>query len=118
MPRWVPILIALLLGIGLGLVYGWILNPVQFTDIQPEALRVDYRTDYVLMVAEAYRSEQNEEMAARRLAILGSQSPVILTSQAYSYAREASFPEEDLLALQELAIALQAWQPIPGTSLP
>jgi hypothetical protein len=118
MPRWLQVLIASLVGIGFGLVYGWVINPVQFTDTTPEALRIDFKTDYVLMVAEAYKAEQDEEMAARRLAILGSQSPVLMVSEAYTYARGANFPDEDLIALQELAIALQAWQPIPGTTLP
>ena len=118
MPRWLQILIALIIGIGVGLIYGWTINPVEFTDTTPEALRIDYRTDYVLMVAEAFKAEQDEEIAARRLAILGSQSPVLTANEAYSYAREANYPDEDLLLLQELVVALQAWQPIPGTPLP
>jgi len=118
MPRWLTIMLALGLGIGLGLVYGWFINPVQFTEITPEALRIDYRTDYVLMVAEAYQAEQDEEAAARRLAILGSQSPGLLANEAYTYADQANYTEEDLVVLQELVLALQAWQPIPGTTLP
>ena len=118
MPRWLSIVLACIIGIGIGLVYGWIIDPVEFTDITPEALRIDYRTDYVLMVAEAFRAEQDEELAARRLAILGSQSPVLIAGEAYAYARDADYPDEDVLAIQELAIALQAWQPIPGTTLP
>jgi hypothetical protein len=102
----------------LGLVYGWILNPVQFTDITPEALRVDYKTDYVLMVAEAYQAEQDQELAARRLAILGSRSPAILANEALTYAGRAAYPETDISVLQELMLSMQAWQPVPGTDLP
>jgi hypothetical protein len=51
MPRWIPVLIAALSGLALGLVYGWRINPVQYTDITPDVLRIDYRSDYVLMVA-------------------------------------------------------------------
>ena len=83
MPRWVSILLATLLGIVIGLLYGWVIDPVQFTDITPDALRIDYKTDYVLMVAEAYQTEQKEEVAARRLAILGSQSPALLVGGPY-----------------------------------
>ncbi len=118
MPRWISILIATTLGIVVGLLYGWMIDPVQFTDTTPDALRIDYRTDYVLMVAEAYQTEQSEDEAARRLAILGSQSPALLVGEAYNYARTANYAEADLALLQELSFAMQAWQPIPGTTLP
>jgi hypothetical protein len=118
MPRWIPIFIAALLGLALGLVYGWRIDPVQYTDITPEVLSIDYRTDYVLMVAEAYRTEQDPELAAERLAVFGSEPPALIAGEAYDYARQSGYPAEDLTLIQELTVALQAWQPIPGTSLP
>jgi hypothetical protein len=118
MPRWIPILIAALLGLALGLFYGWKIDPVQYTDITPDVLRVDFRTDYVLMVAEAFRAEQDPAHAAQRLAVLGSVPPALITGEAYDYARQAGYPADDLTAIQELAVALQTWQPIPGTSVP
>ena len=118
MPRWLSFLIALALGISFGLVYGWVINPVQYTDITPEALRVDYRTDYVLMVAEAYHAEGDPALAARRLAVLGSEPPAAIAGEAESYARQSGYPSDDLTLIQDLAVALQTWQPIPGTNLP
>jgi hypothetical protein len=118
MPRWIPILFALLLGLVLGLVYGWILDPVQYTDITPDALRIDYRTDYVLMVAEAYQAEQDPAVAARRLALLGSEPPAVITGEAYNFAKQSAYSADDLTLIQDLAVALQTWQPIPGTNLP
>ena len=118
MPRWLPIFIALGIGITLGLVYGWVINPVQYTDVTPAALRIDYRADYVLMVAEAYRAEQDPALAARRLAVLGSEPPAIISVEAENFARQAGYPSDDLTLIQELSVALQTWQPIPGTNLP
>jgi len=118
MPRWIPILLFFILGIALGLVYGWVVSPVQYTDITPDGLRVDYRTDYVLMVAEAYRSEQDPALAARRLAVLGSQAPALIAEDAYNYARQAGYEASDLSTIQELTIALETWQPVPGTAIP
>ena len=118
MPRWLPILIVAILGITLGLVYGWVIDPVQFTDITPDALRIDYRTDYVLMVAEAYHAEQDPALAARRLAVFGSEPPAIIASEAENFARQAAYSPDDLTLIQDLTVALQTWQPIPGTSLP
>ena len=118
MPRWIPIFIAASLGVALGLVYGWRINPVQYTDITPDVLRIDYRTDYVLMVAEAYRGEGDPALAAQRLAVFGSKPPANIVEEVYDYARQSTYPAEDLTLIQELMLALQTWQPIPGTSLP
>ena len=59
------IIIALIVGIALGLIYGWVIEPVEYTDVTPNILREDYRADYVLMVAEAHQNEQDPETAAR-----------------------------------------------------
>ena len=118
MPRWIPIFIAASLGVALGLVYGWRINPVQYTDITPDVLRIDYRTDYVLMVAEAYRGEGDPALAAQRLAVFGSKPPANIVEEVYDYARQSTYPAEDLTLIQELMLALQTWQPITGTSQP
>jgi hypothetical protein len=118
MPRWIPILIALVVGLSLGLLYGWIINPVQYTDITPDVLRIDFRSDYVLMVAEAYHTEQDPALAAKRLAVLGSEPPALIAGEAYEFAQQSAYPADDLTVIQELTVALQTWQPIPGTSQP
>jgi hypothetical protein len=118
MSRWIPILIAALAGLALGLFYGWKVDPVQYTDITPDVLRVDFRTDYVLMAAEAFRTEQDPALAAERLAVLGSDPPAQIAGEAYDYARQSGYAAEDLAAIQELSVALQTWQPVPGTELP
>ncbi len=43
----------LVLGVWLGLWYGWRVSPVRYVSTTPDLLRQDYRDDYVLMVAEA-----------------------------------------------------------------
>ncbi len=78
MSRWFRFFIAIGLGVALGLIYGWLINPVEFVDVTPGTLRVDYKSDYVLMVAEAYRAEQDAAMAARRLSVLGNNTPLEL----------------------------------------
>ena len=118
MSRWILTLLAFVIGIALGLIYGWKINPVQYTDITPDVLRSDYQTDYVLMVAEAYRGEQDPALSAQRLAVLGSQPPALIAGTAYDFARQSDYPADDLTLLQELVVALQTWQPVPGTSLP
>jgi hypothetical protein len=103
--------IALGIGIALGVVYGWVIDPVQYTDAPPNILREDYRVDYVLMTAEIYQSEQDAESAARRLAILGSESPAQITASALQYATDNGFSEDEVLLLQGLLTAMQTYQP-------
>ncbi|HJS20133.1 MAG TPA: hypothetical protein VJ785_15400 [Anaerolineales bacterium] len=107
--RWVFIVLALLAGIGLGLAYGWIIDPVDFFDLTPDTLRADYKADYVLMVAEEYRVEQDPGLAARRLAVFGSQSPSAIAASGLEYARSQGLPDSDTVLIQELVTAMQAW---------
>jgi len=110
--RWIFIFLALLIGIGAGLTYGWVIDPVEFFDLTPDTLRADYKTDYVLMTAETYRVEQDPGNAARQLAIFGSQSPSSIATEALEYARTNGFPDTDIVLFQELVTAMQAWSGI------
>ena len=110
--RWVFVLLALLAGIGIGLAYGWVIDPVDFFDLTPDTLRTDYKADYVLMTAEAYHAEQDAGLAARRLAIFGSQSPSAIAADGLDHARANGFADSDIALIQELVTALQAWSGI------
>ena len=118
MSRWLTPLLGLLLGIALGLVYGWVVDPVDYVDTTPDSLRPDYRADYVLMAAEAYQKEQDPDLAARRLAVLGSQPPGDIAGQALEQARGFGFADSDLALMQKLTTAMQAWQPPAGGTSP
>lgn len=111
--RWIFIFLALFVGVGMGLTYGWVIDPVDFFNLTPDTLRADYKADYVLMTAEAYRVEQDPGLAARRLAIFGAQSPSTIATEGLNYARANGFSDSDIVLLQELVTALQAWSGIP-----
>jgi hypothetical protein len=113
MPRWIYSLIALAIGIGLGLFYGWEINPVQFVDTTPASMRADYRADYVLMIAEAFHTDQNADLAIRRIAVLGSDSPAQISAQALQTGQSLGYSSNDISLLEELTRALQAYQPSP-----
>ena len=110
--RWIFIFIALILGIGAGLAYGLVIDPIEYFNLTPDILRTDYKTDYVLMTAEAYRVEQDPGTVARRLAIFGSQTPSAIATEALDYARLNGFPDSDIVLLQDLVTAMQAWSGI------
>ncbi len=110
--RWIFIILAFIAGIGAGLAYGWVLDPVEFFDLTPDTLRADFKADYVVMTAEAYRVEQDPGLAARRLAVFGSQSPSAIAAEGLAYARANGYPDSDIALMQELVTALQAWSGI------
>ena len=109
--NWIKIIAAIIIGIAIGLTYGWVINPIVYTDVTPDALSADYRADYVLMVAEAHQSEQNPETAARRIAMVGSESPAQIVSSTLDYAIKNNFNQNEILLLQGLLTAMQTYQP-------
>lgn len=114
MSRWLLFLIAIVIGIAVGLAYGWVINPVEYVDTTPNSLREDYKADYVLMVAEAYAAEGDPAQAARRLALLGDTPPVEIVRQVMIYATQVQpgYAEADLDLMSRLASALQSWDPL------
>lgn len=118
MTRWIRFSIALGVGIGLGLYYAWLVNPVQVIDASLDTLRIDYRTDYTLMVAEIYQVELDASLAARRLARLGSDPPAQIVQQAIIFAEAGGYGERDRLLLVHLRDVLQTWNPAPGELSP
>jgi hypothetical protein len=64
------VLFALLAGVGLGLIYAWVLSPRGITDTQPSALRADFKDQYRFVVAAAYDATGNLPRAQARLALL------------------------------------------------
>lgn len=115
--NWIRIIIATATGVVLGLIYGWAIDPIEYTDVTLNILRADYRADYVLMVAEAYQSEPNSDTAARRLAILSSEPPARIVSITLEYARINGFTQTEITLLQGLLSAMQTYQP-QGTNPP
>jgi hypothetical protein len=110
--RWILVILALAAGIGIGIAYGWYINPVDYFNLTPDSLRPDYKADYVLMAAEAYHTEQDPGQAARRLAIFGTKSPSAIAADGLKYARANGFDASDIALMQELVTALQAWSGI------
>lgn len=118
MGRWIRFFLAIGLGIFAGLAYGWWLNPVEYVDTTPDTLRVDFRSDYVLMVAEAYTLENDPAKAVYRLALLGEQPPVEIVREAIRFFENESYPDADIALVRSLASALSAWNAALETPLP
>jgi hypothetical protein len=107
MSRWISFLIAIAIGAGLSLFYGWVLNPVDYVDTSPDTLRIDYKTDYILMVAESYSGDGDLQLATRRMASLGDDLPAEMILEAIKFAERAGYADADLQTLRMLQEALQ-----------
>ena len=118
MPRWIQFTLALILGIAGGLVYGWVISPVEYMDTTPETLRQDFRVDYVLMVAEAYAIDGDLDQAGRQLAVLGSDQSSKLAANALEYAQKDNYSPDEQELLHRLALDLLTWQPTTGGAAP
>lgn len=116
MARRVWFFLAIIAGVSLGLLYGWVVNPVKYVSTSPDTLRSDYKTDYVLMVAEAYHADGDTALAARRLAFLGDTAPLELVQQAIVLAGQTGYTSSDVSLMIRLSQFLETWTPEnPGT---
>ena len=109
--RWIGFLLSILVGLSLGLLYGWVISPVEYVDVAPSSLRIDYQTDYVLMVAEIFQQERDVDMAAARLTFLGDSPPLERVQAAIAFARQAGYSDMDMHRLEALQEALQGGTP-------
>ncbi len=115
LPRFV---VGLAIGVAMGLLYGWVIRPVEYVDTTPDSLRVDYRADYVLMVAEAYLGDRDVALAQMRLAALGPHAPAEHVVEAIQYGIDHNFSRRDLETLNRLAVVLRALAPTAEISSP
>ena len=107
MSRWTLFILVLIVGLGLGLLYGWVINPVSYQDTTLDDLRVDYKTDYTLMIAEVYHYEADLEWAMNRLILLEDDSPLSSVINALRFASEAEYSLPDMYLLRDLHNALE-----------
>lgn len=60
-----------LIGIGVGLLWGWVIQPVQWTDASPALLQSSYQEDYLRMTIDSYGVNGNRDLALKRWTALG-----------------------------------------------
>jgi hypothetical protein len=98
-------------GLALGVVIGWWLWPVTYTNTSPAALREDYRDDYILMTATAYEVQRDLEQARSRLERLNPEEPTAPVIDLAERLMAAGGSEAQIARLARLAQALGATDP-------
>jgi len=118
MGRWIRFLLAVLLGAAGGIFYAWVVRPPAVSGASPQSLRIDYKTDYVLMVAESYQADGDLGLAVRRLALLGEAVPGDAVGRALQFAQEQGYAEADLALMLALGRALGLPEVATGSPVP
>jgi hypothetical protein len=99
-------ILALLAGLGLGLVYSWFLSPVTYVDASPAILREDFKDQYRIVIAASYTATQNLDRARVRLELLGDVDPIGELSAQAQRMLAAGEPFEKARPLAQLATDL------------
>ena len=105
--RWLFFLLATLVGLAAGIFFGWQVAPVQYNDTGLHTLRTDYKTDFVLMVAELYHHEADAAIALARLRYLGEIPPLEVVQEAIAYADAHRYAPGDMQLMRNLSSAIQ-----------
>ncbi len=113
-----PILSGLALGIVAGLVYTWLIEPVQYTNTAPDRLRADAKREYLLLISKAYAASDDWTVALERLA--GLKDPDIAAT-TLELAKQAIEQGKSVSTIRHLAIVasrLGASSPVVAQFLP
>ncbi len=65
-------ILALIVGLAIGLIWGWVIQPVMYTDATPQLLRVGLQEDYMRMTIDSFRVNRDPNLAAQRWDDLGT----------------------------------------------
>ena len=112
--------LAIALGIGAGLAFGWLIMPPKApSNAVMKHLRVDYQTDLVLMVAESFAGDANSELALDQLAEIAKMDPITLVGVSLGYAREVGYQNNDIQLIENLLTGIdpnvyQVWKQKSG----
>lgn len=110
------LLTGIIIGVVIGLLYAWLVQPVQYTNTTPASLRTDSKNQYRALIAAAYMANGDLVRARARLELLGDPDPYrFLAEQAqHTLADGKSF--EEARALGMLAAALKQTPSIAGAT--
>jgi hypothetical protein len=101
------LLTAVLIGLGLGLVYTWVISPVKYIDAAPSSLRADFKDQYRLLIASSYIATGDLGRAQARLALLKDADPVQALRGQAQRLQLAGDPNHASAVLILLADAIQ-----------
>jgi hypothetical protein len=112
---------SIVMGLILGLIYAWVIDPVDLINTTPDLLRVDYRHEWIRLAALGYVADRDLTRAQARLEPLPQDDiGEALTALVEAYAAQGR-PAETMRSLsylaQQLGVHTPAMDIYLGTSL-
>ncbi len=98
------LLLGMVLGLGIGVLIGWGIWPVQFYDTDPVDLRAEHKREYIVLVSASYASTGDLDRARARLAKLAEEDiaqVVADLAQEYVERGEESVVTRNLVMLAD-----------------
>jgi len=86
--------------------YGWEVNPIRHNNAKPDELRMDYKTDVVLMAAELYHTKGDIAAAITCLIYLGNTPPLDMIEDAVGFAERNHYAQDDVQLMRQLINAI------------
>ena len=102
----------ILIGLIAGLLFAWLIEPVQFTDALPSQLNPEAKDRYRAMIALAFQVDANLGRARQRLALLNDSSPAQALAAQAQGAGSANEREA-----QAIGLLADAYNPHPTAVL-
>jgi hypothetical protein len=112
-----PFVISFIIALGVGLLYTWQIDPVEYVDTAPDTLRADFKSDYLALIASAYASTGNLARAQARLDLFPDPDPATTLADLAQQRLAEGRPESEARAIALLASALGE-QPTPFMRTP
>lgn len=107
------LLTGVVLGIILGILFAWVISPVEYVDTAPESLTNEFKDQYRVLIASAYVANGDLVRAKARLELLDEADIyLVVAEQAQQMLAEGGSVEE-AQALGRLALALGQEIPQP-----
>ena len=105
--RLVGFIISIVIGLTIGLLYGWLVKPPEISNTSLSSLRSDYKADFVLMVAENYASDTDIEKAVNSLMEINPASPLAAVQQALLTGQTLGYSESDMRYMAALEMGIR-----------
>ena len=96
----------IVIGLALGLLFSWVIQPVQYLDTSPDSLKGIYQDRYRAVIAAAFEANQDMVRAKARLELLGDEDIVQAVAEQAQRALAEGGPAGEVKALGQLANAL------------
>lgn len=112
--------ICLVVGLILGLVYGYLINPVEWVDAPIDVTRQDLQEDYLRMAIDSYQIHKNDLLAITRWQELGENANDILNTIKYApgdQGWEAVYEFEKTVTIRDASPVDIECETVQGTNI-